>query len=104
MQKLIPYVSINQNRALTMRKLSEVGGVDIVQLYKVISGHLGKSPADLVRIIHVHKGADLLANSSMSVAEVASACGFYTPNYFIGSFFHEYKQTPQEYRKSLKSK
>lgn len=104
MKKLIPYVSINQNRALTMRKLSEVGGVDIVQLYKVISGHLGKSPADLVRIIHVHKGADLLANSSMSVDEVASACGFYTPNYFIGSFFHEYKQTPQEYRKSLKSK
>ena len=102
MIKLMPYVSSHQNRALTMRKLSEVGGVDIVQLYETVAGNLYKSPWKLAHLLQLRKGAEMLTTTDLTIEQIATECGFYTPNYFIGSFFHEYKQTPLEYRENAK--
>lgn len=97
MQKLIPYVSTHQ-KALTMRKLSEVGGVHIVQLYEIVTGNLYKSPREYSRIVKLQKAAELLRTTDKSIEQIAQECGFYTPNYFLGNFFHEYKQTAKEFR------
>ena len=98
MQKLIPYVKSHQDGTLTMHKLSKEGDVSIVQLYEIVTDNLYKSPRALTRSIRLEKGARLLDTTDMSVEQVALECGFYTPNYFIGNFFHVYKQTPTEYR------
>ena len=37
-----------------------------------------------------------------TIEEIATECRFYTPNYFMGCFFHEYKMTPREYREESK--
>ena len=100
MLKLMPYVSEHENKNLTMRKLCEVGDVDIVTLYEVVSGNLYKNPRELARHIKLRQATDLLSNTNLSIEEIAQKCGFYTPNYFIGNFFHEYKMTPAEYRKN----
>ena len=62
-----------------------------------------KSPRKLELIYRLEKGVDLLVNTDESVEQIAGECGFYTPNYFMGSFFHRYRQTPSEYRESIKS-
>ena len=103
MMKLMPYISSHQNRALTMRKLSEIGGIDIVQLYDTVAGNLYKSPLQLVHLMQLRRGAEMLTTTDKTIGQIATECGFYTPNYFIGSFFHEYKQTPMEYRKEAKN-
>ena len=100
MQKLIPYVKSHRDGTLTMHMLSKEGGVDVVQLYETVTGNLYKSPRALTRSVRLNKGANLLATTDMSIEQVAMECGFYTPNYFIGNFFHVYKQTPTEYRQS----
>ena len=100
MKKLMPYVKSQPERSLTMHKLSEVGNVDIIQLYETVTANLYKSPRALTRSIRLDKSAHLLATTDMSIEQVALECGFYTPNYFIGNFFHVYKQTPTEYRQS----
>ena len=84
-----------------MRQLSVVGGVDIVKLYEVVSGNLYKNPREMARIINLQKAAELLRSTDMSIEQIALECKFYTPNYFIGNFFHEYKMTPQEYRSQV---
>ena len=102
MLKLLPYVSKNQDRMLTMQKLSREGQVDIVKLYGIVTDNLYKNPRELVMANRLHKGAELLVTTDMTVEQVAMECGFYTPNYFIGNFFHLYKLTPEEYRKKKK--
>ena len=38
----------------------------------------------------------------MTIEQIAQDCTFYTPNYFIGNFFHQFKMTPGEYRREMK--
>lgn len=99
MIKLIPFINTHNERQLNMRQLSEAGGVDIVKLYGIVSGNLYKNPRELARVINLQKAAELLSTTDMSIEQIAMECKFYTPNYFIGNFFHEYKMTPQEYRR-----
>ncbi|MBR1933967.1 MAG: helix-turn-helix domain-containing protein [Prevotella sp.] len=98
MLKLIPYVQDSKGEELTMHKLSQAGGIDVVKLYEISTPNLYKSPTGLVKLSRLEKAAHLLSSTEKPVEQIAAECGFYTPNYFIGSFFHQYKLTPREYR------
>lgn len=98
MEKLLPFINENMDKELTMSKLSSVGNVDILNLYEVVIGNLYKSPRELARRIKLEKAARMLVETDMTIEEIANETGFYTPNFFIGNFFHQYKKTPAEYR------
>ncbi len=102
MLKLIPYVH-HKNNKVTMRQLSEAGEISIVEFYDLMTTNLYKSSRELIRTFRIEKGAELLCSTNKTVGEIASECGFYTQNYFMGSFFHRYKMTPDEYRKERAS-
>ncbi len=98
MLKLIPYVNEHQQGEITLHQLGEVGGMDVVTLYQTMTPNLYKSPRDLIRLIRLQKAEVMLRTTDKSIEEISLECGFYTPNYFIGNFFHQYKLTPKEYR------
>lgn len=102
MMKLIPFVSDHMRGELSMSQLSVVAHTDVVNLYRILMNDIYKSPRKLELIIRLQKGLDLLLNTDLSVEEIAGQCGFYTPNYFMGSFFHRYRKTPEEYRESMR--
>ncbi len=81
-----------------MRKLGEVANVDIVHLYEVVTANIYKSPRHMTEQFRLRKAVELLTSTNMTIEEISNECGFYTPNYFMGNFFHEYKRTPAEYR------
>lgn len=99
MEKIIPFVKSNTTRELTMRQLSNASDTDIVHLYETVTANLYKSPRGLVLKMRLKQAVEMLMNTDDSVEQIARSCGFYSPNYFIGNFFHEFKVTPQEYRK-----
>ena len=101
MIKLIPYVQAHKGR-VTMRELSNASDTDIVTLYHLISANIFKSPRELALKFALQTAAHMLVTTDKSIEEIADECHFYTPNYFMGSFFHEYKRTPSEYRKELR--
>lgn len=68
-----------------------------------MTANLYKSPRELARIVRIQKAADLLLSTDLTVEEISTQCGFHTPNYFLGCFFHEYKMTPKEFRKEKKN-
>ena len=98
MQKLMPLVRESHKEDLSMHKLSDVANVDIVRLYEIITANIYKSPRDMIRQMRLRKAAELLVTTDMTVEQISDECGFYTPNYFMGNFFHENKRTPAEYR------
>jgi len=99
--KIIPFVQEHKGR-VTMRELSKVSGTDIVTFYHLMTTNLYKSPRELARKLALQSAAHLLVTTDKTVEEIAELCHFYTPNYFMGSFFHEYKRTPKEYREECR--
>lgn len=51
-----------------------------------------------VTLYRLKYAQELLANSSLSVNEIASQCGFGDSSYFIKVFRKHFNQTPSEYR------
>ena len=98
MEKIVPYVEQRRGRAFSMHDLSRVAGMNVVDLYEVVKANLYKDPYDFVRLVRLRQAADLLVSTDQSFSEIARTCGFSSTNYFIGSFFHQYKVTPREYR------
>lgn len=98
MLKLIPFVRQQKGSKLSMSQLSKAAHVDIVEFYDIVSANLYKNPRQLSILLKLQDSLKLLTETDKSVDEIAKECGFYTPNYFIGNFFHQYKVTPLEYR------
>ena len=61
--------------------------------------HLGRSPAEEIRRVRLEKGRELLVQTSMSVSEIATSCGFANTTRFGIAFRKCYGQTPLAYRK-----
>jgi AraC-like DNA-binding protein len=67
-------------------------------LYVKLRNMLGISPADFIRNVRLKRAAQLLADTSLSVGEVASRVGFATPRNFSASFKKTFGVLPSEYR------
>jgi LacI family transcriptional regulator len=63
--------------------------------------YLGRSPAEEIRRVRLEKGRDLLAQTVMSISEIATACGFANATRFGVAFRKRFKQTPLAYRKQV---
>ena len=100
MMVLLPYVQEHMKGELTMAQLSGVAGMDVVSLYELIMADIYKSPRELARVIRLERVANMLATTDKSITRISEECGFYSPNYLIGTFFHQYKMTPREYREN----
>ncbi|MCA9235098.1 MAG: substrate-binding domain-containing protein [Planctomycetales bacterium] len=62
---------------------------------------LGRSPAEEIRRVRLEKGRELLSNSDMSIAEIASASGFANGTRFGVAFRKKFGMAPLAYRKQV---
>lgn len=97
MLKITPFVHAHHSN-ITMRQLSEAGNMNIMEFYDMMTDNLYKSPRELIRVARIERAAQMLKETNKTIENIAHECGFYSPNYFIGSFFHRFKLTPAEYR------
>lgn len=88
---------------LSIKMLSDIAGMDLQQFYTLISGNIYKDPHTLIRRVTVQHAQELLCQTEKDIANIAEECGFATPNYFIATFFREYKELPEEYRRKHRS-
>ncbi len=74
-------------------------------LYRKTKAIIGLSPVEFIRNVRLKQGVKMLKNKSISVSEVAYACGFSNPKYFSTCFKDEFGVTPKEFQKTeIKSK
>lgn len=72
-------------------------GIGRNDLRREVKGALGISLEDFIRIVRVRAAARLLHKGGSTVAEVAYACGFSTPQYMAMVFKDIMGCTPGEY-------
>lgn len=98
MEKLLPIVLEKDDEKLTMRELCAESKMDLPSFYQLILGNIYKSPRPMAKTLMLRKAEHLLTTTEKEVEEIASECGFISPNYFIGTFYHEHQMTPEVYR------
>ena len=99
MQKIVPYVNGKERQELTMQALAKAAGVETTSLYGILGTHLDKNPRLLIVHLRLEQAAGLLRTSNLTVEQVAERCHFVSANFFIATFYHHYRQTPQDYRR-----
>ena len=99
MMTVVPYVNSHPD-ALSMSQLAKEAKMDIKTFYEVMSSNLYKAPSTVVLKLRLQQVAELLRNSDKSVDEIAEELNFASTDYLIASFYHQYRQTPEDYRAS----
>lgn len=103
-EKAVKYVEENISRSdLSVEELAREMGMSRVHLYKKISTLTGKSPIEFIRLLRLKRATQYLAESQLTIAEIAYKLGFNNPKYFSKYFKDEFGILPSEYQGKTES-
>ena len=100
MMVIVPYLHAHPDSEVSMRRLSELTGMEVAKLFELLSTNFYQNPRQMVGKLRIVEAAELLRKTDKSVEQIANELKFVSPNYFISSFYRQYRQTPQDYRNS----
>ena len=98
LNKIVPIVTTSKKKKMTMRRLSNASGVGAKEFYQLVTANIFKSPRPLIKEKRLVEAEKMLRGTKAPIDEIATRCGFVSANYFIASFFHKHKITPEMYR------
>lgn len=87
------------NSDLSVEQIGEMIGFSRVQLYRKVKTLTGISPVEYVRKKRLATARTLLADTSLSIAEVAYKVGFSSPSYFTKCYKDAYGDNPTNAKK-----
>jgi AraC-like DNA-binding protein len=91
-------IDSNFTEDISMTKLAEKCGLSSTHFNRLFQHLLRISPTDYVLALRIQKSRHLLTTTSKSVADVASATGFYDQSHFTKRFRQATGLTPLRYR------
>ncbi len=80
-----------------VEQLSTDMGLSRSQLFRKFRAIADLKPSDYIKVIRLQEAQKLLHKNELNVNEIAEACGFTTPSYFITSFKKHFGTTPKNY-------
>ncbi|GIZ14685.1 hypothetical protein RCZ15_21780 [Capnocytophaga catalasegens] len=85
------------NPDLNVDELADSLGLSRSQLYRKIKSLTNYSPNELIRIVRVQQGRQLLLQNTKSISEIAYEIGFSSPSYFTKCFKDFYHESPKDF-------
>ena len=101
-QRLVDAVALmeaNIEEPLTLGEVAEYTGISPRQLERLFHEHLDRTPSRYYLDVRLSQGRLLLLQTSMSVTEIASRCGFSTAARFGKSYLAKYGKRPTDERR-----
>ena len=98
----VAFMQANLRAEVRVADLARMAGVSRRSLELKFSEHLGTSPAAYLLHARLDRVRVLLAETTMSVAEIAAEAGFGAPEYMTAMFRREFGTTPLRYRKDAR--
>lgn len=90
------------NPDLNVDDLAGTMGLSRSQLYRKIKLLTGYAPNELIRLIRVEYGKQLLMQNTQNISEIAYQIGFSSPSYFAKCFKDLYGESPTEFVEKFK--
>lgn len=97
-RNVLNYISINYTQNLSLHELSDMNHISEEHLSRLFKKELGVNLTTYIGDLRVHKAAELLKTSRLSIAEIAIYVGYSDSNYFVKVFKKRYGTTPSAYR------
>ncbi len=85
---------------LSLEDISSSGNCCKTKCTSLFQKYLNTSPMVYLNRYRLEKSVFLLRNTTMSVTEIAYACGFSNSSYFCELFHKYYNTTPGKFRKT----
>lgn len=102
-KKVIEYITLNYTQNITVADLSAHSHMSASHLSKLFKEETKQTISAYIAAYRCRQAAEMLKNSSLSVANISSYVGYLDNNYFVKVFKKIYGITPSEYRQSYKS-
>jgi AraC family transcriptional regulator len=103
LQEVRDFLHAHASEKVSVTDLASWVDVHPAHLMRAFRRHYGSSIGDYVRRLRLNHALDHLA-TSMTLAQVATAAGFYDQSHFSRCFMLETGMTPAEYRASIRGK
>lgn len=100
LKKTIAFIDGNFQRKIPLSTLAVQAGMGLSTFRRVFTETLGLSPGEYISTIRINHARKLLSETSLSLEQIASECGFYDQSHFMKIFKKLRHQTPKEYRRS----
>ena len=100
--KMIAYIDENYKQKIELEDIAKIGGYNVNYTSQFFKRQLGVSFLEYVLRLRLREATVRLANSTDSVAYIASDCGFADIKAFNVAFKKHFHTTPSEYRKQAK--
>lgn len=98
------YIRAHLSEDLSLESLAAQANLSPVYFHKLFSAHLGMTPAAFVLSCRIAGAKAMLKTSELSIAEIATRCGFSSQSYFNFRFKEVTGETPLQYRKARLSR
>jgi len=93
------YIREHLSEDLDLKTLARVAGLDPTYFHKLYTRAYGKTPAQAILSRRITAAQIALEEGTLSVAQIADACGFSSQAYFAAKFREITRKTPTQYRK-----
>lgn len=93
------FIDFNYQDEITLETLAGIAGLNKYYFSHMFAKYYGQPPMSYLNQRRLITGQELLSSTDMSVAAIASQCGFSSQSYFSQSFKKYCGMTPAEYRK-----
>lgn len=92
---------MNENfaQALTLKSAAQMLHLSNSHLSRIFKKYTGFGFLEYLTILRIENAKHLLEDTSMSVSEIASECGFNDSNYFSSAFKSQTGISPLQYNK-----
>jgi transcriptional regulator GlxA family with amidase domain len=95
LQKVAELMEANLEEPLSAVELARMGGLSVRQIQRIFHETLGTTPTRYYLRLRLQKARALLTQSSMSITQIAIACGFQSVCHFSKSYRTLYGRSPR---------
>lgn len=98
-KQMLEFIRTHYQERISVDNIAAAGGVCRTKCCQIFKKYLGRTPNDYLNSFRLEKGMQLLKSSSMTVTEIADACGYGSASYFTEMFTRQKGCSPTQYRK-----
>lgn len=100
-RNMVSFIHHQYTRKLSLEEIAEAGNVCRSKCCQIFRKYLNKTPVEFLNAYRLEVSMRYLTDTSMSITEIALACGFQSSSYYA-EMFQKYKGcTPTQYRQNL---
>lgn len=103
MRRFLEYIEEHLDQDISLEEMANSAGVSKTEALRCFHKTLQTTPYSYVMEVRLSKAADLLAQTGLSVGEIASRTGFNQQSYFGKRFKEKTGMTPLEYRGKMRT-